>query len=94
VINPIKPDISLWISSEPSTKILQIVWNFADWKLSAVYVSLTNLNVKLCTKLGGQAGGQPEIWGVKNQGYPRPPLEPPLPIFCCNCNAFKLTKHI
>ena len=71
MINPIKPKIDLWISSEPSPESLQIVKNFAGWKLSAVYVYQTNLYVKLSTKLGSQAEGQPEIWG---HGPPRPSL--------------------
>jgi len=74
MINPIKPNIGLWISSEPSPVSLQID-NFAGSKLSAVCVNQTNLNVKLSTKLGGHARGQTKIWG---QGPPRPPLEPPL----------------
>jgi len=58
MIKPIKPNIGLWISSEPSPESLQIVKNFAGWKLFAVYVNQTNLNVKLSKKLGGQ----PKIW--------------------------------
>ena len=46
--------------------------NVAGWKLSAAYENPTNLNVKLSTKLGGQAGGQPKIWG--SHGLPRPHL--------------------
>jgi len=32
--------------------------------------------VKFSTKLLGQAGGQPKIWGA--MAHPGPPLEPPL----------------
>jgi len=39
-----------------------------------------NLNVKLRTKLGCQAGGQPKTWG--GLGPLRPPLEPPLSTLC------------
>ena len=62
MINPMKPNIDLWISSEQPPETLQIAKNFAAWKLFAVYVIQTNLYVKLSTKLGGQAGEQPKIW--------------------------------
>jgi len=52
VINPIKPNIGLGISSEPSPESFQIVQNFAGWKLSVVYANETNLNVKLTKNLG------------------------------------------
>jgi len=52
MIKPIKPNIGLWISSEPSPENLQIIWNFAAWKLSAVYVNQTSLNVTLSKKWG------------------------------------------
>jgi len=42
MIKPSKPKISLRISLEPSPESLQIVYNFAGWKLSAVYVNQTN----------------------------------------------------
>jgi len=67
MINPIKPNIGLWISSEPSTESLQIVSNFAGWKLSAVYVNQTNLSVKFSKKLGGPNRGP-----AKNLGGPCP----------------------
>jgi len=67
MIKPIKPNIGLWISSEPSPESLQIVKNFAGWKLFAVYVNQTNLNVKLSKKLGGQ----PKIW--RAMAHPSPP---------------------
>jgi len=57
MINPIKPNIGLWISLEPSLESLQIGYNFAGWTLSAVYVNQTNLNVKLSKKLGGASKG-------------------------------------
>jgi len=41
--------------------------------LSAVYVNQMNFNVKLSTKVGGQAGGQPRNWG----GHV-PPSPPPI----------------
>jgi len=44
----------MWLSSEPSPKSLQIVWNIAGWKLFAVYVNQTNLNVKFSTKMGAK----------------------------------------
>jgi len=62
--------------SEPSPESLQAVKNFADCKLSAVYVNQTNLNVKLSTKLRGPA---------KNLGgmaLPGPPFEPPQLVAC------------
>ena len=55
-------DLGLLISSELSPKSLQIVWNFAGWKLSAVYINQTNLNVKFSKKLGEARRGQPKIW--------------------------------
>jgi len=59
MINPVKPNIGLWISSEPSPESPQIVSNFAGWKLFAVYVNQTNLDMKFSTKLGGsqKSGG-------------------------------------
>jgi len=39
--------------------------------LSAVYVNQMNFNVKLSTKVGGQAGGQPRNWGAMS--HPAPP---------------------
>jgi len=71
MINPVKPNIGLWISSKPSPERFQIVKNFAGWKLFAVYVNQTNLNVKFSTKLGVQAGGQPKIYG--GMAHPGPP---------------------
>jgi len=61
MIDPFKPSIRLSISSESSAESLQIVWNFAGWKLSPVYVNQTSLNMKLSTKLGGKqvTGPQP-----------------------------------
>jgi len=67
IINPIKPNIGLWISSEPSPKSIQIVKNFVGWKLSAVHVNQTNLNVKLTKKLG------PSRRPAKNLGGHGPP---------------------
>jgi len=77
VINPIKSNIGLWISSEPSPECLQIVSNFAGWKLSAVYVNQTNLNVKLSTKLGGKQGGNQKSGGPWS-GDLRPPRYAPV----------------
>jgi len=71
MINHITPNRSFWISSEPSPESLQIVQNFAGWKLSAVYVNQTNLNVKSTTKLEGQAGGQQKNWVAT--AHPVPP---------------------
>jgi len=45
MINPIKHNIGLSISSEPSPESLQIVQNFGGRKLFAVYANQTNLNV-------------------------------------------------
>jgi len=56
-INSIKPNIGLLISSEPLPESLQIVQNFAGWRLSAAYVNQMNLNVKLSRKLGGDKQG-------------------------------------
>jgi len=42
----------------------------------SLYVNQTTLNVKSRTKLGGQAGGQPKIWG--DMAHPGSPLESPL----------------
>jgi len=56
MINPIKPNVGLWISSEPSPESLQIGENFAGWKLFAVYVNQTNLNVKISKKLEAKQG--------------------------------------
>jgi len=56
MIKPIKPNIGLWISSEPWPEPLKIVWNFAGWMLSAVYVNQRKLKVKLSIKLGGEQG--------------------------------------
>jgi len=64
MINPIKPNIGLWISSEPSPESLHIVQNFVGWKLSAVYVNQTNLNVKLSTKLGAKQWASPKSGGA------------------------------
>ena len=52
-LNPIKPNIGLWLSWEPSQESL-IVDNIAGWKLLAIYVNQTNLNVKCSTKLGAK----------------------------------------
>jgi len=71
MINPIKPNIGLWMSSEPSSESLQIVWNFAGWKLSALYVNQANFNVKLSTKLGGGKQGASQKSG--DHGPHRPP---------------------
>jgi len=38
----------------------------------AVYVNQTNLNVKLSTKLGGEAGDQPKTWTTMAHSPPRP----------------------
>jgi len=54
MINSIKPNIGLWISSEPSPESLQIVWHIAGWKSTTVYVNQTHLNVKLSAKLRGK----------------------------------------
>ena len=70
MINHITPNRSFWISSEPSPESLQIVQNFAGWKLSAVYVNQTNVNVKSTTKLGGKAGDQ------QKHRWPRPTQSP------------------
>ena len=51
LINPTKPSIDLWILSGPSPESHQIIQNFAGWKVSAVYVNQTNLNVQLSTKM-------------------------------------------
>ena len=53
--------------------------NFTDWKLSAVYVNQTNLNVKLGKKLGGGISKGPAK-NLGGHGLPRPPLEPPVPL--------------
>jgi len=37
MFNPIKRNIGLWISSEPSPESLQIVANFSGCQLSAVW---------------------------------------------------------
>jgi len=82
MIKLIKPNIGLWLSSESSPETLQIVYNFAGWKFSAVYVNQTNLKVKLSKKLRGQAGGQPKIW--EGHGPPRLPIEPPVWGYHCS----------
>ena len=82
MIKPIKPNIGLWISSEPSPESLQIVWNFAGWKLSAVYASETSLKMKLSKKLG-----EPSRGPAKNLGgamaNPAPSLRTPLWRYHC-----------
>ena len=45
--------------------------NISSQKLSAVYVNQTNLNGKLRKRLGGQEGGQENIWGA--MVHPDPP---------------------
>jgi len=45
--------------------------NISSQKLSAVYVNQTNLNGKLRKRLGGQEGGQENIWGA--MAHPDPP---------------------
>jgi len=37
--------------------------NISGWKLSAVYVNQTKLNVNSSTKVGGHTGGLPKIRG-------------------------------
>jgi len=65
MINPIKSNIGLLISSETSRECLQLVYNSSGCKLSAVYINQTNLNVKLSTKLGGpNRGAAKNIWGA------------------------------
>jgi len=71
MIKLIKPNVGLWISSEPWPATLQIVQNFAGWKLSAVYVNQTNLKVKWSKKLGGTSRG-----AAKNLGRPWPTQAP------------------
>jgi len=67
MINSIKPNIGLWISSEPSSESLQIVQNFAGCK-SAVCQS-NELERKIKHKTGGAKQGP-----SKSLGEPWPTL--------------------
>ena len=62
MIKPIKPNIVLWISSEPSLECLRNRLKVCWLKVICCICQSNELNVKLSKKVGGQAGGQPKIW--------------------------------
>jgi len=82
MIKRIKPNIDLWISSEPSPESLQIVWNFVGWMLSALYVNQTNLKVKLRRKLGANRGPAKNLG---DHGPPRPHLRTTIVVLSLLC---------
>jgi len=92
MIKPIKPNISLWIPSEPSpesvTNRLKFSWRRVTCCCS-LYVNQTNLNVKLSKNCGAKQGASKK--SGRGHGLPGPPLEPPL--WRYHCSVMYVTRQ-
>jgi len=82
MIKPIKPNIGLWISSEPSPETLQNRLKFCWLKVICCICQSNNLEREIKQKTGGESRGLAK--NLRGSWPTHPLLEPPLWRYHCS----------